>query len=205
MTLFPVVMPVAEDRCALSGKEHSARLSRLAREALGVSAERSQVRLERLVKDENGSPCPTGGIYWSLSHKSRCVAAVVSKNRIGIDVEVLKPRSESLFPYLASEEEWGLEERSWYTFFRYWTAKEAALKVIGIGIGGFKRCRIASVPDHSHVVLDYEGQRFLVEQLRYKGHIVSVVKDDNSVEWIVTGAEPTDRFSRQYAFRNRGV
>jgi 4'-phosphopantetheinyl transferase len=185
MTLFPVVMPVIEAGYKPSGKEKVDRLSRSAREALRLSAQKSQLKLGELLKDEKGIPCPVAGIYWSLSHKPKYVAAVVSKDKIGIDIEEMTPRAESLFARVASDEEWELQEKSWDTLFRYWTAKEAILKVIGIGIGGLKICRITSVPDENHITLDYEGQIFLVEQLRYKNHIVSVLKDDNKIEWVV--------------------
>jgi 4'-phosphopantetheinyl transferase len=187
MTLFPVVMPVIEAEHRLSGKEKVDHLSRIAREALKVSAEKSQMRLGKLLKDKEGIPCPVAGTYWSLSHKPKYVAAVVSKDKVGIDIEEIKPRTESLFARVASDEEWELKEKSWDTLFCYWTAKEAILKVIGIGIGGLKTCRITSIPDENHITLDYEGQSFLVEQLRYKNHIVSVLKGDNQIEWIVLG------------------
>ncbi len=185
MTLFPVVMPIASAGDNLSGRECAARLSRLAQETLRVSAEKSRVRLGKLRKDGDGRPCPDAGNHWSLSHKPGCVAAVVSNDRVGIDVEEMKPRTNPLFPYVASDEEWALMDRSWDTFFRYWTAKEATLKAIGIGIGGLKTCRIAAVPDEKHIVLDYRGDSFLVEQLRYGNHIVAVVKGDNDVDWVV--------------------
>ncbi len=185
MTLFPVVMPVISAGHTLSGEEQVAHLSRSARQALRLSAERSGLRLAELLKDERGSPCPVWGNHWSLSHKPKCVAAVVSKDKIGIDVEEIRPRAESLFDYVASEEEWRLEDKSWHIFFRYWTAKEATLKVIGIGIGGLKTCRVTSVPDEDHVTLDYRGQLFLVEHLRYKNHIISVIKDHNPIEWVI--------------------
>jgi 4'-phosphopantetheinyl transferase len=185
MTLFPVVMPVIEAGRKPSGKEKVDHLSQIAREALKVSAHKSGVRLGELPKDKNGGPCPVAGIYWSLSHKPKYVAAVVSKNRIGIDIEEIKPRVESLFARVASDEEWELKEKSWDTLFRYWTAKEAILKVIGIGIGGLRICRITSVPDENHITLDYKGQISLVEQLRHKNHIISVLQDDNQIEWVV--------------------
>ena len=185
MTLFPVVMPVIEVEHKPSGQEKVDHLSQIAREALKLSAAKSGVRLGELLKDENGVPCPVLGNYWSLSHKPKCVAAVVSKDKVGIDIEEMKPRTESLFAYVASDKEWELKEKSWDTFFRYWTAKEAALKVIGIGISGLKTCRIISVPDENHIVLDYKGQVFLVEQLRYQNHIVSVLKNNNQIEWVV--------------------
>jgi 4'-phosphopantetheinyl transferase len=185
MTLFPVVMPVIKMGHKHSGKEKVEYLSQVAREALKLSAEKSGVRLGELLKDEKGVPCPVAGHYWSISHKPKYVAAVVSKDKVGIDIEEMKPRSESLFAYVVSDEEWELKEKSWDTFFRYWTAKEAILKAIGIGVSGLKTCRIISVPDENHITLDYKGQVFLVEQLRYKNHIVSVLKDDNQIEWVV--------------------
>ena len=186
MTLFPVVLPVAEAGYKLSGKEKVAELSRISREALRLSAEKSRVVLGELIKNEDDVPCPFDGNYWSLSHKSKYVAAVISKEMIGIDIEEIKPRSESIFSLVASDEEWELSpDRSWDTFFRYWTAKEAALKAVGVGIGGLKVCRIISVPDKNHIVLNYRDSLFRVEQLSHKNHIVSVIKNDNEVEWTI--------------------
>jgi 4'-phosphopantetheinyl transferase len=186
MTVFPVILPVAEAGHKLSGKEKVARLSRISREALRLSAEKSGVALGALLKDEDDVPCPFDGNYWSLSHKSKYVAAVVSKEKIGIDIEEIKPRSESIFSLVASEVEWELgKDRSWCTFFRYWTAKEATLKAVGVGIGGLKACRLVSIPDKNHIVLNHRGCLFIVEQFNYRNHIVSIVKNDNEVEWII--------------------
>lgn len=186
MTLFPVVLPVADVGCRLPGEERVARLSRISREALRLSAEKSGVRLGELCKDEDDVPCPSDGNYWSVSHKSKYVAAVVSRERIGIDIEEIRPRAEPVFDMVASEEEWGLSQgRSWHDFFRYWTAKEATLKAMGVGIGRLMACRVISVPDENHIVLDYRDRLFMVEQLCYNNHIVSVLKGDNEIEWII--------------------
>lgn len=192
MALFPVILPVAEAGNKLSGKEKVARLSNISREALRLSAEKSGVILGELLKDENDIPCPFNGNYWSLSHKPRCVAAVVSKEKVGIDIEEIKPRPDSIFGFVASDEEWNLaNERSWNAFFRYWTAKEAALKAVGIGIGGLKACRVISVPDENHIALDYQSRLFRVEQLYYKNHIVSVLQSDNQIEWVIAESPVT--------------
>ena len=119
MILFPVVMPVIETEHKSRGREKIDYLGRIAREALKVSAERSGVMLEKLLKDENGAPCPVNGNYWSLSHKPEYVAAVISKDKVGIDIEEMKPRDELLFARVASDKEWELKERSWDTFFRF--------------------------------------------------------------------------------------
>jgi 4'-phosphopantetheinyl transferase len=151
MTLFPVILPVAEADPDLSGAEKVARLSRIAREALRLSAEKSGVTLGKLLKDEDDVPYQSNGNYWSLSHKPKCVAAIVSDKAIGIDV----------------------------------TAKEAALKAIGIGMSGLKKCRVVSIPDENHVLLDYQDRIFRIEQLYYQNHIVSVLKDNNEIQWII--------------------
>ena len=186
VTLFPVILPVIEDISKLPGKEKVALLSRVSRGALKLSAEKSGVIVGELYKDENDVPIPFSNYYWSVSHKPKYVAAVISNNKIGIDIEEIQLRSESLFSYVATGEEWELsQEKSWDTLFRYWTAKEATLKAIGIGISGLKTCRIISVPDEGHIILDYQNRLFKVEQLRYKNHIVSVLKDNNQIEWII--------------------
>ena len=187
MTLFPVIMRVPEDVSHISGTEKVALLSRIARQALKLSADRSGVVLGELCQAENGIPLPFGNHYWSLSHKPEYVAAVISDHRIGIDIEEIKPRTESLFSYVASAEEWQLgQNRSWETFFRYWTAKEAVLKAGGIGVSGLKACQVVSIPDRNNIVLKYQEHSFQVEQLHYDSHIVSVVKDDTNVEWVIS-------------------
>jgi 4'-phosphopantetheinyl transferase len=144
------------------------------------------VSLGELLKDEDDVPCPFNGNYWSLSHKPKCVTAVVSREKIGIDIEEIKPRSKSVFARTAADEEWELSKyRSWETFFRYWTAKEAALKSVGTGISDLKACRVISIPDENHIVLDYRDRLFQIEQLYYQNHIVSVLKGVNEIEWVI--------------------
>jgi 4'-phosphopantetheinyl transferase len=186
MTLFPVILPIHEAEPGLSGEERVARLSRIAREALSISARKSGIVLGELEKDEDDVPCPSNGTHWSLSHKPRCVAAVVSDDSIGIDIEEIEPRAEPIFGLVASDEEWELGGgKDWDTFFRYWTAKEAVLKVAGIGIGGLKKCRVTSIPDDNNIVLNYKDQLFKVEHKYYRNHIASVLKGDNEVQWII--------------------
>lgn len=186
MTLFPVVLPIAEAAEGLSGAEKVSRLSLIAREALVLSARQSGVTLGELAKDEDDVPLPFEGTHWSVSHKPKCVAAVVCNERIGIDVEEIGPRSEPIFELVAAEDEWVLGGgRSWDTFFRYWTAKESVLKAVGIGIGGLRKCRVASLPDESHVELTYRDETFLIEQMRYGNHIISVLSNGHEVQWVI--------------------
>jgi len=185
MTLFPVILPVAEDINELPQAKQAAFLSRVSREALKLSAEKSGITLGELSKNQDNAPLPFGHYCWSVSHKPRYVAAVVSSDKIGIDIEEVKPRNESLWSYVATGEEWDLcGGKSWDAFFRYWTAKEAVLKACGIGLGGLKACQVISVPDETDVVLQYRDCVYQVEQLRCNNHIVSVLKSDGEVEWV---------------------
>jgi 4'-phosphopantetheinyl transferase len=186
MTLFPVVLPNSKEQDRLSRKELEAFLSSAARKALQISAEKSGLPLNEMHKDRDGAPLPSEGVFWSISHKPKYVAAVVSNAKIGIDIEEIKPRNESLLDYIASGNEWELSRnKSWSTFFRYWTAKEAVLKALGIGISGLKTCHIIAVPDDYHILLNYKGQSFQIEQVQHDNHIVSVTKNDTEIEWVI--------------------
>ncbi len=195
MILHPVILPISYQQIVYKGAQHLALQRQIAREALALSAEKSGISLGKLEKDERDAPIPFGGNYWSLAHKPRYVAAVVAKEPIGIDIEEIKPRSEGIFQYVASNKEWQLSNTTppnsknsknainWMNFFRYWTAKEAALKAIGIGISELKKCRVIAVPDETHILLDYRDRIWTVEHAFVDNHIAAITKNENEVEW----------------------
>jgi 4'-phosphopantetheinyl transferase len=186
MTLYPVVMPVSDDVQRLSGREKVAALSECARQALRLSAERAGIVLGELRKDGDDIPLPFGGYHWSVSHKPKYVAAVIGQGRIGIDIEEVGPRKENIFGYVAGDDEWNLfGGKSWNSLYRCWTAKEAVVKSTGTGLAGLKSCRVVDVRDDTKVSLSFEGRLYEVAQMRLEGHIVSVLKNDNLVEWLV--------------------
>ena len=159
-------------------------LSRHARRALEISADKSHVRLERPRKDANGVPIPFEGNYWSLTHKPAFVGAVVASIPIGIDLEEIKTVSAAMFRKIASEREWSLcSPTSCMDFFRYWTAKEAVLKAAGIGMKGLSACRIQRIVDQNHMTVDYSGRLFSLEHFQFHGHIAAVVDNGCRVEW----------------------
>jgi phosphopantetheine--protein transferase-like protein len=186
MTLYPAVMPVSGVVQRLSGRDKVAALSECARQALRMSAERAGISLGELRKDDDDIPLPFGEYHWSVSHKPKYVAAVIGRGRIGIDVEEIEPRKENIFGYVASDEEWSLlGGKSWDSLYRCWTAKEAVVKSTGTGLAGLKSCRVVDVRDDANICLSFEGRLYKVAQMRLDGHIVSVLKGDDLVEWVV--------------------
>jgi 4'-phosphopantetheinyl transferase len=184
--IHPVILAVPEKDRHLTGRDRVANLSNLARQALAMSAEKSNIRMGDLLKNNDGVPLPFGGQYWSLTHKPKYVGAVISRQETGIDIEEVKPVSDAMFRRVGGDNEWRLApDDSLKTFFRYWTAKEAVLKVVGIGMSGLSRCTVVQITDRQHIALTYEDRSFLVEQLYFDGHIAAVIQNDFEIAWSI--------------------
>ncbi|MCU0561447.1 MAG: 4'-phosphopantetheinyl transferase superfamily protein [Desulfobacterales bacterium] len=188
-TITPVILPVPETVLRLPPADRARALSDLAREALALSAQRLQIVLGPLRKDDRGAPLPVAGHYWSLTHKPLFAAAVLAPAPVGLDLEALRPCTPALYRRSAAESEWALlgggDPR--ITFFRCWTAKEAVLKAGGEGIRDWPRCRIHRVDDDSHLVVDYRGALWPVEQFFFSGHIASIAGSGFCVRWHLQG------------------
>jgi 4'-phosphopantetheinyl transferase len=189
-TIYPVILEVAESKRRLKGRQKVRFLSEFARSALKHSAMRLGVLLPKLEKEENGAPIPAGGIHWSLSHKSGCVAAVAAPAPVGIDIEKIRPVKEGLAERIAAPDEWRLfsgEELS--DFFRCWTAKEAVLKAAGVGIAGLSDCRIVSVPNLERLSVVFRSISWEVRFHPFGGHLAAVAVNGLGVCWIDPEAE----------------
>ncbi len=183
-TLYPVVLSVPDEKRSLERREHVKYLSMHARKALQISAQRSGMVIEKLLKDDSGMPLPFNGIYWSIAHKPEYVAGVVSTEKIGIDIEKIKPCSEGVFKRIANDQELSLiTKMSDHYFFRYWTSKEAALKAAGTGFAGLSKCRITKILDNNNLLIDLDGQKKQVEHVFFDHHIATILKDKFKIKW----------------------
>ena len=182
--IHPVILAVPNQKQQLKGKEKVSFLSRHARKALEISAQKRQIQLGDLEKNENGVPLPFNGNYWSVTHKTEYVAGVIARERIGIDLEKIRPFKEGLYKKAASKNEWELSDTDKIAlFFRYWTSKESVLKASGTGIRDLLKCRITRIIDDKHLVVNYRENNWVVEHFFFNGHIASVVKNNVDVKW----------------------
>lgn len=182
--IYPVILAVPDKEQQLKGREKVSFLSKHARKALEISAQKSRIQLTDLKKNKKGVPLPFNGHYWSLTHKSEYVAAVIASTPIGIDIEKIRSCSKALFRKTACDSEWNLSDTDpFILFYRYWTSKESVLKASGTGIRELSRCRIISIIDNNHLVIDYRNQEWLLEHFYFDRHVASIVKNDFHVEW----------------------
>jgi 4'-phosphopantetheinyl transferase len=182
--IYPVILAVPDNMQQLAGREKVAFLSSHARKALGISATKSRIQLGDLNKNKNGVPLPFDGNYWSVTHKAGYVGGIVAPERIGIDLEKIRPMKASVYGKTADNSEWALSNfKSTPLFFRYWTAKESVLKAWGSGIRDLLKCRIKQIIDDEHLVVDYNEKHWLIEHFYFNGHIASVVKNHADTHW----------------------
>jgi 4'-phosphopantetheinyl transferase len=183
--IFPVILAVPDAVKERTPKERVKFLSRHARRALAMSAEKSSIRLDELAQDERSAPLPFNGTYWSITHKNEYVGGVVSPSPIGIDIEKICSRTKSLFRKTAAEAEWALADTTFTTFFRYWTAKEAVLKAAGVGLRDLSKCRISRVLGAHHLDVEYDGNKWQIEHHFFNDHIASIVKNNFEINWTI--------------------
>jgi 4'-phosphopantetheinyl transferase len=189
-TLSPVILPVPKEVGEYKPRDRVIFLSAHARKALVLSAQKSgiDISLADFNKDPDGIPLPVDGIYWSLTHKTEYVGAVLSSQPAGIDIEKVTPCSPGLFRRTAGEEEWVLADPSsdkFTVFYRYWTAKEAVVKASTIGIKDLLKCRIHRIIDDHHLEIKYLDKLWQIEHFFFGDHIASLVYNNFKIEWTI--------------------
>ncbi len=185
MILHPVILPVPQD-APVRTSAHVRRQRDAARLALHRCAKRSRAPLEGWTKNADDVPLPNAGFHWSVSHSRHWAAAVIMDRPVGIDIEHVVPRERGLHSALAGDAEWELMgDRSWLSFFRLWTAKEATLKANGTGISRFSACQLVEVRDEDHLAFDYGGRTWHIEHFYHADHIAAVTCGREGVDWFV--------------------
>ena len=96
--------------------------------------------------------------HFNFSHSGEWVLCALSdEGEVGVDIETIRPRKDSLPRYVLSEEEFAAFDGSWEDFFRLWTLKEAYVKYQGASI--FPPSSVPVPPPVPHRSYSGEGWR----------------------------------------------
>ena len=107
-------------------------------------------------------------IHFNISHCKNGLAVVVDDKPIGIDIESFREPTPALVQKTMNETE-AAQIHSTEDFIRFWTMKEAVLKLRGTGI-----------VDDLHTVLDGKGYRLETQVNREKQYVVTVAFNKES-------------------------
>jgi 4'-phosphopantetheinyl transferase len=111
-------------------------------------------------------------LYFTLSHCKQAIACVLSERPVGVDVESIGRYSESLARHVLSPEEFALVSSApdpKIPFTRFWTQKEAVVKLTGRGIDD----------DLPNLLFKYNNVSLHTEEHLDKGYILSVATYKN--------------------------
>ena len=101
-------------------------------------------QLPEIARTERGKPYfPTApDVRFNWSHSGPYVLCALSKKPVGVDIEVIRPRRDSLPAYALTARE-RAEYRTlgadWPAFYVLWTRKEAWCKYTGEGLAAWKQ------------------------------------------------------------------
>ena len=115
-------------------------------------------------RNEHGKPflLHYPNIHFNISHCKNGLVVAVDNQPIGVDIESFREPNPSLIKKTMNDEE-AAQIHCAEDFIRFWTMKEAVLKLRGTGI-----------VDCLHGVLDNKGYRLVTEVNREKEYVVSV-------------------------------
>jgi 4'-phosphopantetheinyl transferase len=185
-TIHPVILAVPEEVGDFKPRDRVKFLSRHARQALKLSAQKSNMPLGELKQDESGAPLPFNDVYWSITHKTQYVGGVVAPDPIGIDIERIRNCNPGLFAKTAGEREWALADPDpdpLRTFFRFWTSKEALVKTSGSGLKDLLKCQVTRIIDDRHLQIRYADRDWRIEHFYFDQHIASITQDTYKIDW----------------------
>lgn len=108
---------------------------------------------------EHGKPFILGHpeIHFNMSHCREAAICAISETPVGIDVESIREYRESLVHYTMNDDEIAEITQSpnpALTFIRYWTMKEAVLKLSGEGIRNDLKTVLIGFPNQIQTIVN---------------------------------------------------
>ena len=119
---------------------------------------------------EHGKPSlvlETSDIHFNLSHCKSAIACVVAPFAVGVDIERIGRYDEALARHVLNDQEFAAVQQAsdpQLAFTRYWTQKEAVVKLTGRGIDD----------DLKNILLKYKDVALRTEESPDKGYVLTV-------------------------------
>lgn len=133
----------------------------------------SDLQSIKIEYSEHGKPyCTSHNVHFSISHSGEYVICVADNKKVGADIERIKTVPDTLVKKIFSKDEAAWVGTSAERFFEIWTAKEAYLKLIGLGISG--GLKTAVVDPEAKTVNDLPYEVTVTDD----GYIYTVVKEN---------------------------
>ncbi len=128
--------------------------------------------------DERGAPIEVDGWHVSLAHTRELALAALSRSKVGIDLERFDaPRIARLTRVFGEEELARLVSRDALELAKLWTAKEAVLKLAGVGLLELSLVELESIErDGAFVLRHGELRRRVVHDVRDE-HVIALCVD----------------------------
>ncbi len=129
--------------------------------------------------DAVGAPrlqAPRSTVHVSAAHRDGWLAMAVAPQPIGIDLELVGASADPAWAMLADAERRWLEAlpsstRS-ATFLRLWTAKEAYLKALGLGLDREPSTVVVTLTDEDRFVVEERGRDAKVSIARHRVEVI---------------------------------
>jgi len=158
-------------------------LKRLAHQLDLVKENRPDRTIETLGPDDVRPCLAESGIYCSVSHSSRLVAAVAHRHPIGVDLEMVSEKAiRTRHLFMSPKEETVVSLSSLgpeRAATRAWTIKEAAGKALGLHL--FQALRGVEVVrvDEEDGLMRYQGKDYPVRHGEGNGYVITLITCDD--------------------------
>jgi len=158
-------------------------LKRLSRQLGLVEKNKPDRTIETLGPDDVRPCLAESGLYCSVSHSSRFVAAVAHRHPIGVDLEAVSNKAIRAWHLFMLPKEQGLLSLSSLdperTATRAWTIKEAAAKALGLHLfQAIREVEVVRVGEEEGV-MRYQEKAYPVRHGEGDGHVITLVTFDD--------------------------
>ena len=158
-------------------------LKRLARQLDIVKENRPDREIETLGPDDVRPCLAESGIYCSVSHSARLVAAVAHRHPVGVDIEMVSEKATRTKHLFMTPRERALVFQSGLSreraATRAWTIKEAAAKALGLPLfQAIQEVKVIRVGEKEGV-MSYQKRIYPVIHAEGDGYVMSLICCDD--------------------------